>query len=455
MQIASAGLIATEARSIAEPSQRIGWTTVCILFIFYIFAMVDRQIMTMLVDPIRKDLGIDDVQASMLLGLSFAIFYTTIGLAMGWLVDRYSRRTIIAASVALWGLASAACGLSQNFTELFIARMLVGVGEAALGPAAFSMLADAFPKRRLALALSVYTTGALVGGAIAMLASGFVIHLSAEQGHISLPYFGDVSSWRLVFFVTGLPGPIVALLAFLVPEPRRTGNLSATLKPAAHGLVGFVLERWRLFVYLCLGFGAMNMILSSVFAWSPTYMLRSLGVMPITVGILIAIKLLLAALPGQVFNGWYIDRLAARGESDIYLRYFMISVPLGVPFGIWALLSSDTTMFVLGMLPLYFVCMSFMGIASSALQLITPNEFRGRISALFIMTTTMIGLGGGPTLVAVISSAIDPRGRALGEAMAIVVAGAALVAIVSLAMGRPHFRRALALVPGQWDAVPR
>ncbi|MDB5670567.1 MAG: hypothetical protein JWO25_1526, partial [Alphaproteobacteria bacterium] len=129
------------------PSPRRAWATVAILFVFYIFAMVDRQVMTMLVDPIRHDLRIGDVQASLLLGLSFALFYTTIGLLMGWFVDRFSRRTLIGISVALWGLACAACGLADSFAELFVARVLVGVGEAALGPAAYSILSDSFPRR--------------------------------------------------------------------------------------------------------------------------------------------------------------------------------------------------------------------------------------------------------------------------------------------------------------------
>lgn len=431
-----------------EPSSRLGWATVGVLFIFYIFAMVDRQIMTMLVDPVRRDLGISDVQASLLLGFSFALFYTTFGLIMGWLVDRHSRRLIVGVSVALWGLASAYCGMAETYTELFIARTLVGVGEASLGPAAFSMLADSFPRRRLALALSVYTTGALVGGAIAIGISGMVVAYSATHSVLTVPFLGEIQSWRLVFLMTGLPGPLIALLAFAVPEPiRRTGVAKTVEKP--QGLTAFLAQDPRLWICFCLGYGALNMILSSVFAWSPTYLKRTLELPPVSIGIMIGGLLLLAALPGQVFAGWFADRQAMRGKRDIYFRYHLIAVPMVVPFGIFALLQPDPRLFFLLMVPLYFVCMAFMGVATTALQLVTPNVYRGRVSAMFVMVTTLIGLGVGPTLVAWISTGIDPAGKALGQAMAIVVTGAASVAIIFLGAGLAPFRRAI----GRFDPI--
>jgi MFS family permease len=442
LQATTAGGAAFDNR--ASPPARIGWTTVLILFVFYVFAMVDRQVMAMLVDPIRHDLNISDVKVSLLLGLSFAIFFSTIGLFMGYLVDRISRRTLIAVSVALWGISCAACGLAGSFGELFLARMLVGVGEAALGPAAYSMLSDSFPPHRMSLAMSIYSAGGLVGGAIAILGGGVIVEFSRSHGQIVLPMVGALSSWRLVFFLTGLPGPLLALLAFLVPEPARTGRLAAAPGPPSAGVGSFIREHWKLLVLLCLGYGGLNMIINNVFAWSPTFMKRSLGMAPVDVGLTIAALLLFCAVPGQTVIGWWTDRQAAHGRSDSYLRYFVLFVPLAVPTAVAGLLGGSPLWFALGTAPLFFVAMPFMGAAAAALQRITPNEYRGRITALFLMITMLIGIGAGPTLVALISTALDPAGKAMGDALAIVVTASAAVAVACLAAASPLYRRTLA-----------
>lgn len=428
------------------PAPRVAGTTVAILFVYSVFAMVDRQIMTMLVDPIRLDLGISDVQASLLLGFSFALFYTTIGLAMGWVADRISRRTLIAVSVALWGVASAACGLASTFTELFIARMLVGVGEAALGPAAYSMISDSFPRRRLALAMSIFIMGGLVGGAIAILAGGFVVQWSTTHASVTLPLVGELHSWRLVFFVTGLPGPFLALLAFLFPEPARRGRTQTQDAGSATHLIGFIRCNAGLLTLLCFGFGALSMIVNSTFAWSPTVLGRTLSVSPVQIGLVIAGLLVFAGLPGQLATGWWVDRRQAAGDVTANLRIFLFTLPFAAASGVVALVSRDLTIFVLAMVPQYFFAMTFLGVAAAALQLVTPNELRGRISALFTMMTTLIGFGIGPTLVAAISTVLDPSGRSIDTALAIVIAGAAATALLCLAKALRPFRAASARI---------
>jgi MFS family permease len=424
----------------AYPSARVAWGTVFVLFVFYIFAMVDRQVMTMLVDPIRHELNLSDVQASLLLGLSFALFYTTMGLAIGWFADRYSRRVLIAVSVALWGVASAACGLANSFGALFLARVLVGIGEAALAPAAYSMLSDSFPRRRLTLALAVFTIGGMVGVAIAMFAGGLVVQFGAAHGHVTLPIVGELSAWRLVFLCTGVPGPLIALLAFLIPEPVRTGRQSHASGQTPARLREFLRQHGRLLLWFCIGFGGLNMIVNTMIAWVPTLLIRNMQVAPARIGLLIGFELLFAALPGQIFCGWWIDRRAARGMSDSYIRYFLFVLPGAVPCAILALLSHSVFWTIVGLMPLYFIAMPFAGAASAALQIVTPNEFRGRISALFLMITTLIGLGLGPTLVAAVSTAIDPSGHGIGTGLAIVIAGAAALAMGALGRATRHLR---------------
>jgi len=424
------------------PSAKAAWTSVAVLFVYSVFAMVDRQIMTMLVDPIRRDLGISDVEASLLLGLSFALFYTTVGVAMGWVADHVSRRALIGVSVALWGLASAACGLASNFTELFIARMLVGVGEAALGPAAYSMIADSFPRHRLSLAMSVFIMGGLVGGAIALLAGGFVISWSTTHASITLPLLGNLHSWRLVFFVTGVPGPLLALLVLLLREPARVGKpITDDGTPA--GLAPFLQANWRLLALLCVGFGAMSMIVNSTFAWTPTILGRSFGASPLDIGVVMSLLVLFAGLPGQLATGWWVDRRHECGDFSANLRLFPLTLPFAAACGILALLSERLPVFGMAMIPYYFFAMTFLGVAAAALQMITPSELRGRVSGLFIMIITLIGFGLGPTLVAAISTALDPAGLAIGKALAVVIGAAAGVGRLSLTLALKRFREAL------------
>lgn len=422
------------------PSAQVGWTTVMILFVFYVFSLIDRQIITMLVGPIQRELHIDDVKASLLLGFAFALFYATGGLGMGWIADRWSRRNLIAICVVLWGLAAAACGLARNFTQLFILRMLVGVGEAALGPATYSLLSDSFPKRRLTFALAVYVTGGIAGAALATLLGGFVIEFGASHGSIALPAIGTISSWRFVFLLTGVPGLFLAPLAFIVPEPRRIGSTRKLEGEAAPRLLSFLIRQRQLLCWHCLGFSGLATIVAST-SWMPVVMERSYQFKPTHIGASISVLLLGAAVPGQLFSGWWIDRMVRRDRPSMYMGYFVRVLPLCAACGVLALLSTNPLWFLLGMAPLYFVAFSYVSAATAALQVVTPNEFRARTSALFLMISTLIGLGGGPTLVAAISTAMDPAGNSIAKAVAIVFAGAATVAVSSLRVAERHFPR--------------
>jgi MFS family permease len=319
----------------------------------------------------------------------------------------------------------------------------VGVGEAALGPAAYSMISDSFPRHRLSLAMSVFIMGGLVGGAIAILAGGFVVEWSTRHESIVLPIVGELHSWRLVFFVTGVPGPLLALLAFLFPEPARTGRASAPGAGDTAHLFRFLKDNAALLALLCTGFGAFSMIVNSTFAWSPTVLGRTLHVPPVHIGMTIAALLIFAGLPGQIATGWWVDRQHARGDVTANLRIFLLTLPFAASAGIIGLLSGNVAVFAVAMVPHYFFAMTFLGVAAAALQLITPNELRGRVSALFTMLITLIGFGIGPTLVAVLSTHLDVSGLAIGKALAIVIGGAAVTALLALAAALPRFRRAM------------
>ncbi len=187
------------------------WYVTAVLMVAYTFSFLDRKIVDLMIGPIRRDLGISDHEFGLLVGAAFGLFYTLMGLPLGWLADRYPRKRIIAIGIAAWSVMTAAGGLAKNFWQLFLARMGVGVGEATLSPSTYSMLADSFDKERLPRAMSLYTTGLFIGAGLALIVGGQVISHVETMPPVTLPLIGQVFSWQLVFIIVGMPGLLVAL----------------------------------------------------------------------------------------------------------------------------------------------------------------------------------------------------------------------------------------------------
>lgn len=211
------------------------WYVVGILSLAYVFSFIDRIIMSLLVEPIRADLGITDTQVSLLSGLAFALFYTFFGIPVALLADRSRRRTLIAAGITFWCFMTAACGLAQNFWQLFAARMGVGAGEATLSPAATSLIGDYFPRHLLGRAVAVYTMGISIGSGIALIMGGKIVAAVTEMGGVTLPIVGELKAWQAAFMLVGLPGLVVAALMFTVKEPQRRQRLQTKPVPLAEG----------------------------------------------------------------------------------------------------------------------------------------------------------------------------------------------------------------------------
>src|SRR6185436_764223 len=208
----------------ASPNPAYAWFVVIVLTLAYTCSFIDRQILTLLIEPIRRDLHISDTQVSLLGGLAFSIFYTTLGIPIARLADQTHRRNLMAAGLAFWSLMTAACGLARSFWGLFAARVGVGVGEAALSPAAFSLLADYFPPRKVALAVSVYSMGLYFGAGLALMIGGSVVKAVSSAPMHDLPVVGEVFSWQLTFFIVAALSLPVLLLMSLIRGPMRRAH---------------------------------------------------------------------------------------------------------------------------------------------------------------------------------------------------------------------------------------
>ncbi len=432
------------------------WLMLALLVLFYIFSFLDRTVISMIIDPIRADLKIDDVQISLLVGLAFAVAYAIGGLPMGWLVDNVERRWVLYGAVTFWGMAEALCGFSTSFAQLFGARMLVGLGEGGLSPAAHSLISDAFPKRRLATALSIYSMGAVIGAGLSLVLGGLVVEQLSTYPIVDVPLIGTMKSWQFIFFVTGVPGIALAFLIFLVPEPRRKGTGAGGGAPAStwRGMALFLRQRWRLWLTITLVFGGINIINGGLIYWQPAYFSRYFHWSPAQYGLALGLISAFAGAGGMLFSGAVIDRLFARGMKDAHLRYYWWAIILSTPFVLIAMLSTNAWVYIGLIWIAKFALVNFLGFASALVQITTPNQLRGRMAAVF--TTVIAGLLGsvfGPMIPALICKHILHDEVQLGQAMAITVMIFVPIALAGIRFGLKPLREAVEEAEG-WSAQP-
>ncbi|MEZ5565259.1 MAG: MFS transporter [Gammaproteobacteria bacterium] len=319
---------ATDASQAANyPSPRYAWYVVCVLTTAYLLSFLDRQILALLVEPIRRDLDISDTQVSLLGNLAFGIFYTVLGLPIGRAADRFSRRGIITAGITIWCLMTAACGLARNFLHLFLARVGVGVGEASLNPAALSMISDYFPRERRGRALTFYNMGISLGAGIALIFGGQVIAWVGAAPPVVLPGFGMLQAWQTVFMLVSLPGLFVVLLMLTVREPRRRGQLQVQ-KPDGRPdnqlsfgeTLAFLRQRWRAYLTHFIGMSVVTILGYNYFFWVPSMFVRTWQWTISDIGMGFGLMTITGGPLGVVLGGWIADRLRQRGYADAMMR---------------------------------------------------------------------------------------------------------------------------------------
>jgi len=417
------------------------WYAVAVLFVAYALAFVDRTILTLLVGPIRADLQISDTQVSLLHGFAFAIFYTVVGIPIARLADIGNRRRIIALSAFAWSITCCACGTAKNFAQLFLARIGVGVGEAGLSPAAYSMMSDLFSAKRLALAMSVYTSALYLGAGLALIIGGAVIGAATRMPPLMLPLIGTIHPWQLTFFVVGLPGLLVGALLFTVQEPLRRMARSTQSIAATRLLDTFKFMRLHRGAYVghIVGFTLISVVYNVAVAWAPAFLIRKLHLPTPTAGYLLGVVILLAGIAGVVLGGLLADYFRKRDHLDATLIVGLMSASLAAPTGAAAFLTSDLTAFLtLFALMLFGASMAF-GAAAAGIQALTPNRMRAQASAAYLFTLNLLAVGTGPTLAALLTDYWFHDDLRVGQSVAIVVVVAGPLAIIILALARKPF----------------
>ena len=357
------------------------------------------------------------------MGFAFALFYVMVGIPIARLADVKSRRLIIGVGIALWSLMTVMCGIARNYWQLFLARMGIGVGESSLSPASISMLSDMFPKDKLPLATSLLSMGSSFGMALALLLGGVVINMVSGTPEITLPLLGTIRSWQLTFIIVGMPGLLIAGLMFTIQEPPRrglAGGIGKSRSLPLRDIIQIMLTDRRVYIPIFLALALKSLQGFGISMWVPTFFIRTYGWEAGYVGMMQGTVTLICAPLGMISGGMLASWYVKRGLNDANIRVVLIAAVLVIPFIVlYPLMSSPWVALVLYGGNMFFSSMSA-GPGAAALQMITPNQMRAQILALYYFVLNLLGYGVGPTVVALFTDYIFVREDALNLSMSLI-----------------------------------
>jgi MFS family permease len=373
-----------------------------------------------MVEPIKRDLSITDTQFSLITGLSFALFYSILGFPIGGLVDRMPRRLIASTGVIVWSVMTAACGLTSNFWQLFVARVGVGTGEASLSPAAYSLISDWFPPHRLGRAISTYLLGAAIGTGLAMIVGGSLIAAITAADPVVVPGIGALAPWQSVMVGVGLAGIPVAGLIWLVTEPTRRGR-AYTTPPPWTVVFSFIVANGAFLAPFLMGTASVATTSLIVLTWAPSLFIRIHELNVGQVGYYLGVVTMISMAGGLFFGVFLSEKLSASGHSNAHLAAALFTFAASTPVGIAAALipNRDLAIVLFGLF--IFLYTSPIGLSGALIQIMTPNEMRGRMSALYLFVGNVSGMVLGPLLPALLTDYYFNDEMEIDKSMAVTI----------------------------------
>jgi len=430
--------------AIPWPSERQAWWSVFVFGLTMMVGYLDRGVLTLLVEPIKRDLHLTDTQLSLVIGFAFVVFYVLLGLPLARRIDTGSRRMILALCVTIWSVCTALCGLAHNFVQLALCRFGMGAGDAATSPAVSSMISDLFPKERLPRAMSLLAFAYVAGNSLSMLLGAAVIHSVSQAHSIHLPVLGEMFSWQLTFFIVGLPGLLVALLYFSVPEPIRRGRLPAqgavTSIPVGE-VIRFMRANWTVYLPMFLGLALHGMVVFGNQSWTPAVFSRNYGWNSAQFGSAAGVIALVLSPIGLLAGIRINESLFRRGYHDANVRLTAACQWLGLPaLALLPLMPTPEWALVM------FGWTSLVGVAAigsqaAALLVVTPNQMRGQVVAFYLFVFNVVGYGLGPTVVALFTDHLFSESH-LRYAMVTVVLLLGPAGAITTTLGLKPYRRA-------------
>ena len=416
---------------------RASWWALIVLTATYTFSFIDRQIINLLVDPIRIDLSLSDSQVSFLQGLAFVLPYVILSIPLGRIVDRANRIRVLVIGILVWTVSCVTCGLAKNFWQLGVARMGVGAGEASVTPASWSLLADYFPEDRRALPVSIFLMGPYLGAGLSLIPGAEVVGWASGFGAIELPVIGALAPWQLTFMLVALPGLLMVFLLPLLNEPPRTQRLTQTSEPLSWGDVArYVWPRRGVFGAYLLGAPFIVLVLYALQAWVPSLLIRVHGLEIVDAGRYYGTIALVAGsagvLSGPVAARWLGTRM---DPSRAPLITSIWSTSLLIPVLVGAGLAESLSWALVLITGASYLVTFPLALFATGLQSASPNEMRGLMAGCFVLSTNLIGLALGPTSVALASDYIFESTQAVGSSLALVGATVLPMAVLLLWRG--------------------
>ena len=429
------------------PSSQQAWYGVVILTLAYILSFLDRQLLSLVVTDVKSDLNLTDSQMSLILGFAFALFYTTMGIPIGRLADKKSRRTIIGIGITFWCFMTAATGIVKTYIQLFIARVGVGVGEATLSPSALSMISDYFPKEKRGTAMGFFNMGVSVGSGIALILGGQIVAYFADFPPIILPIVGQIYEWQALFIFIGIPGLLVALLMASIKEPSRKGIMTVVNKSgdsseeiSVKETIRFIYQRKEAYGWLFLSMACSVLIGYAFLSWLPTMYIRAYSASIPTITLWLGFAFLIGGPFGATMSGWLGDKLYKKYNNSSHVMLFAYSMIILTIAAVLVPLMPNYQTATLMFMPQIVMAAGQTALAPVAMINITPNQIRGQVTAVYFFVISMTGYTLGPTSVALITDFVFKDESLITYSMSIVSLVVGLIGIYAGFKSLNYFR---------------
>lgn len=410
-----------------------GWLVILLCGLAYLLSTTDRQIISLLIQPIEHDLHLSDTQFGLLQGLVFSMLYATMGLPIARLADRRSRTTIITIGVAVWSIATMFCGLARSFVQLGLARAVVGTGEAALSPAAYSLIGDVLPRRALGRATALYSLGTFLGTTVAFLAGGLLLkRLGADGTHLVLGF--ALQSWQLVFLLVGAPGVLLALVIGLTLHDKARRPNARPAPETQDRMLPFLRRNAKVFGPYMVGYPLYAMALYVLLGWATAYLVRVHGFTTAAAGLWLGPVSLVACGIGVLLSGFLTDFGTRKGRQE---AFFAVgggaALALTVTMAALPFVSGGAALWLLGA-ALFFSSFP-MAPSIALLQTHVPSALRAQVSALLLFMNNLIGFALGNFLVGWLNDHMFTAKNGVGLSLPLVVAVGGFLAALTLARG--------------------
>ena len=421
------------------------WFALIILTLCYALAFTDRQILNLMVDPMKRDFGVSDKQIGFLLGPAFTITYVSLGLFAGYCADRMNRRNILITAGCIWSLATLAASMAVDYQSMVITRLTVGAAEAFLFPSGMSLVAELFDRRRLPTATTIFLTAPYIGGGFALIAGGLVLGQTAGMAPITLP-FGIMRDWQVAIALVGALGGISILLLALIAEPERGGQAQSADDMRKFSFwegTRYIFSRWRFFIMFFMGISLVTVLLNAVPAWAPTMFTRQYGMDPQSVGVIYGLLILCVGIIAGLSSP-LVNKLLATRYADSTMRTVLAGPLILLVLGAMLIMTESPGLAILCVAFITFAYVLPLPMAGVSLQLATPPRLRGLSAAYYFVITSAIAAGLGPMMVPLTADYVLHDENNLNTAIGIVILACAAFALLFLRVALSSFRQATA-----------